>query len=881
MKKLILVLSAILLTHCQSAQKHEAPPVDMHPQEANLTQAEASERASLISNVKYSLDIQMDGSSETYQATETIEFDRRDLAHDTFLDFRNGGKILKFTLNGKVHTPVYAQHRILLPQTLMVSGANKVEIQFQQNYANNGRGLHRFVDPEDKRVYFYTQFEAFDAHRMFPCFDQPDLKATMKMKVTTPKAWEVITTTRETTKTSAGDNVIWNFPETPRMSSYLFSLHAGPYAKWEAKSGTIPLRLFARKSLQKFVVTKEWFKPTQEGLRFYGQYFAYPYPFKKYDQVIVPEFNAGAMENIAAVTFSERMIQRSASTIKERERLSSVILHEMAHMWFGDLVTMRWWNGLWLNESFATYMSEVAQTRATQFKDSWISFYSKQKTGTYVEDQLVTTHPIEAQIPDTDSAFSNFDGITYGKGASVLKQLAFYIGEDAFRDGVRNYFKDYAYSNTQLMDFIGALEQSSRQDLHPWAKAWLEEAGVDTVEAQYTCNAGKVNKFALKLTGPNGGVSSRPHRALVALYQEKNGKIVPSRQQSVTYKGALTEVSQLVGADCPVMVYPNEQDHDYVKVHLDQRTLAAAKENLSKVTSTFTRVMFWPNLFSMVRDVELTPQEFLKIVIQNMPKETDLTIMDAVLGEARGVVNYLPRGTAEQKTSRARLIGELEDMIWKKIETSKSTDWQKLMLGSYIGLVETQAGRDNLLGLLDGKIKLKGLVIDADRRWGMIIRLSALGDARVEPIFAKQRELDKSNRGVASAFAAEAAKPSLDVKNAWLPKLVEGKVMSFEQKRTVMWNFLPHTQDEIRASLGEQYYSSLPNYAKSLDMELLAAYASTMLPATCSPASAAKLGTFVSQSTAGLPAPVVKTLRVGAQEDARCVAIRAHAASVH
>jgi len=851
----------------------------MHPAEANLTQTEAMLRAQIISDVKYQLAVEMDNASETFHGTAQIEFSRKDSPHDLFLDLKNGAKIEKFEMNGKAYTPVFMQHRVILPQAMLAVGANKVVIAYTQSYDHNGRGLNRFVDPEDKRVYFHSQFEAYDAHQMFPCFDQPDIKATMRMTVTAPKAWEVISTTRETSKKVSGDNAIWTFAETPKISTYLFSLHAGPFAKWESKAGNIPLRLFARQALKKFVVAKDWFTPTKAGLKFYGEYFGYPYPFKKYDQIIVPEFTAGAMENVAAITFTERFIHRSAATYKEREGLSSVILHEMAHMWFGDLVTMQWWNGLWLNESFATYMSALSMSRATEFKDSWMSFYSGGKTGAYVEDQLVTTHPIEANIPDTDTAFSNFDSITYGKGASVLKQLSFYLGEDMFRNGLKIYFKNYAYSNSRLEDFLGSLEQASGKDLKTWSKTWLEMAGVDTVSAEYTCDAGKVTGFALKLIGPNGEPTLREHRTQVGLFQEKNGKIVPLKTANVLYKGERTEVAELNGLECPAMVYPNDQDQDYVKVSIDPRTLETAKTSLSKIASPFTRLMFWPNLYSMVRDMQLMPQDYLKMVVENLPGETDLTIGNAIMRSLGRVIVFLPQATDAQKQTRLALIGDVEKAVWKKIDGKTSADWKKMALETYSDIAESQQAKDNLMSVLEGKIKWKGVVIDADRRWDMIIRLSALGDSRVEPILAHQREVDKSSRGVDNALAADASKPSLEVKNEWITKILSRADMSYDQKRTILRNFLPRQQDDLRASLSDKYYSTLPGLVKTADLEFSDLYAGSMVPATCTQASALRIGNFLTQEAGALPTPVIKILRTSLQEDSRCVAIRAKASN--
>lgn len=873
--KIVILISLLIFTGCKSQPVTSTQPAGKTA-DANLTRTEAEARAKAIHNVKYQLAVGLDDKDENFSGDIHITFDAAAPFSDLFLDFKNGAKINFMSINGRELAPAFANHRLALPE--IKAGANEVVIRYKQTYARDGRGLHRFQDPEDKRIYLHTQFEAFDAHQMFPCFDQPDMKATMTMTVTAPKAWQVITTTRESAKVANGETMNWTFPESPPISTYLFSLHAGPYFKWESHAGKIPLRLFARQSIKKYVVTKEWWGPTQAGLKFYGDYFSYPYPFVKYDQIIAPEMG-GAMENVAAITFTERFIHRSPSTYKEREILASVILHEMAHMWFGDLVTMQWWNGLWLNESFATYMSTLAMTQATEFKNSWLSFYSRNKTGAYVEDQLVTTHPIDAVIPDTVSAFSNFDSITYGKGASVLKQLSYYIGEKAFREGVRDYFIKHAFSNTRLDDFIAALEQTSHKDLQQWAKTWLESAGVDTVQLDYTCSDGKVSRFALRLDGPNGLPSPRAHRTLVRLYKVAQDKIMPQSEADVEYSGPRTEVPQLVGAQCPDLAYPNDQDQDYVKVRLDDRTLATAKTSLSKIPSEFTRMMFWPNLYSMVRDMALTPQDYLRIVRENLPKEEDLTIADAIVAFLPTVIFYLPQATPEDKQLRADLVQGIENLLWSKIQTAH-TDWQKMLLRSFTQIVESKPGRDHLIGLLNGTTKVKGLTLDPDRRWEIIIRLSGLGDPRVDPLLAKQKTTDKSDRGVENAFAAEAAKPSLAVKNEWLHRALEAKDLSIQQKAAILYNLLPRIQDDLRAALSADYYKSLPQMIGSRELNFLSMYSGAMIPTTCTPDSAAKIAEFTKNEVAALPAPVLKILRIGGQEDGRCVSIRAHSAAI-
>lgn len=848
--------------------------------EPNLTKLEAERRASAISDVTYRLSVDVSADGETFKGRVAIAFRAGADRSGLFLDFRNSGAIESMRVNGAPVAAERASHRILLNGPALKSGANLVEIEYSQKYSRNGRGLHRFQDSEDKRVYLFTQFETFEAHHMFPCFDQPDLKATMEMSVTAPKEWEVISTTRESAKSPTGANVVWEFPVTPRLSTYLFSLHAGPYHVWEAQAGdgltVIPMRLFARQSLKKYVVPADWFTPTRQGLKFFGDYFDFPYPFKKYDQVIAPEFNAGAMENVAAVTFSERFVTRGQPTREDRMGLASVILHEMAHMWFGDLVTMKWWNGLWLNESFATYMAALASAEATEFKDAWVKFYARNKAGAYVEDQLVTTHPVESDIPDTSSAFANFDSITYGKGASVLKQLGFAIGAEAFRDGVRAYFKKHAYGNTRIKDFVGALERSSGRDLKEWSKQWFEMAGLDSVRADFECDKGRITRFALIHQGPSGAAPLRSHRTQIALYSDKSGRARPFQKLSVDYRDGTTAVPALTGTLCPSMVDPNDEDHDYVKVRLDARSLAFIKKSLAKIDSEFARVRIWPVLYEMVRDLELKPQDYLKAVEQNLPIETFAHAGHAMLSPIENVVYYLPQRTAAEKNARLEAVRGLERASWAKlVSAAKDSDWQKHALTAWSEISESQEARDRTVALLKRDFKLQGAPLsDPDDRWDLVIRLSSLGDRRAEALINAERNLDKSDRGISLALAAEAARPALENKKSWISRVVDKEDLSFHRKREIMWNIFPRTQDNLRAAVSSDFYSQLQGMLKVKELHFLTTYVHSLLPTVCTTESAKQVASFIKENEPKLPVPVLKALRIGHQEDTRCVAIR-------
>jgi aminopeptidase N len=859
--------------------------------EANLLHEEAALRAQAISNVSYELSVNLDKKSDRFMGNAKVRFHWRvnlqgGIQQTPFLDFKDSARISSFIVNGTPVVPRFSRHRLYLPvESLLVAPLeNSIEITYDQLYARDGHGLHRFKDPEDGNVYLYTHFEAFYAHHVFPCFDQPDLKAKMKLEVVAPTNWTVVSTTREKLRVTSGEKSTWSFPETPSLSTYLFSLHAGPFHQWESKGGPTPLRLFARQSLKTFVHPQDWFKPTSQGLRFFSDYFGLGYPFGKYDQVIVPEFNAGAMENVAAVTFSERYLSRGVTTREEREDIAEVILHELAHQWFGNLVTMRWWNGLWLNESFATYMSHLAKVRATEFKDSWQGFSLYQKARALLEDQLDTTHPIESQVPDTDSAFSNFDAITYGKGAASLKQLAFFIGDEKFRDGLRLYFKKHRFGNTSIEDFTEALETSARIDLSNWTKTWLNTSGVDTLKTEFKCEKGRISHFSLMATTPT---IHRPHRTQIALYKEEMGYLLPYKIIKTNYEGEKTIVAQLKGAPCPALVLPNDQDQDYIKVRLDTQSLQMALTKLPGIQSPFTRATVWSILFEAVRDLptsHLKPQEFLRAALLNIATETDTKNIESIVRSASKVFLYLPQTTAEEKTQRQGWVENFESALWSRLLRGNATkDLQLVLLDSYINVSESAGAEKKLLELLSRRALPSGLSIDQDRRWEMIVRLNSLASislASSEELIATESKTDNSERAIKMALAAQAAQPKVENKRTWIQRVIEMEELSYSQKREVFRHILPPSQDHLRPALTGEFYERLPVLAKTKTLNLVVLYARTLFPATCSPDLATKFEPWLIDLQGGvnqLPSPALKSVKNAFQENQICLRARKNA----
>jgi len=872
-----IAIFCLALLACSSVKTSEDKKTNKKSaMEQNQTQVYAERRAKAVNSVNYSLQVTMDNESLEYSGQEQMSFNLTEVMPDLHLDFR-GGTVLTLSINGQNVTDIqHTQGRLFLPKQYLQVGANKVALSYKQKYSNDGRGLYRFKDPEDGKVYFWTQFESFDANHFFPCFDQPDLKATLRLTVTSPKEWEVITTTLEEKTANQGAQKVREFAVTPLMSTYLFSLHAGPYKVWKSQAGDIPLRLFARQTLAKYVKPEVWFTLTKQGFNFFNTYFDYKYPFKKYDQIISPD-RGGAMENIAAVTFSEWFVKRGKETKEETQVLANVLLHEMAHMWFGDLVTMKWWNGLWLNESFATYMADVALHNATEFKESWISFQNWSKGSAYVQDQLVTTHSINGEIPDIESTFTNFDAITYGKGASVMKQLAFYIGENNFRDGVRNYFKKYQYQNTTLQDFIGSLEQASKKNLQSWALNWLEKKGLDTVTVNYQCSGSKITSASLQMTPAVEEPAQRIHATKIGLFDIKNGKPTLRKTVAMEYSNGSTEVKALQGEKCPDFIYPNVDDHDYVKVQLDPRSLDAAKNYLSQFSDPLLRQMVWNNLYEMVRDNKLRISDFSTLLMKHLPKESNQQIVDNVTRRLGNVAYYMPKKTPEQQQRRTQVIAEMEQMCLNQIQRARAgSDLQKIWWDTFANIVETPQGLAKLSEMLNGK----SMTLDQDRRWKAINRLNAFATADSLALLTAEKAKDPTENGIKAAMGAEAARPEADRKFKLLQTVAEPKAdLSLARRSSIARSAFPINQDQFREMYSKDFYNTLLKLQnEGRDSQFLRMYTS-LTPTTCSENSLKQIDSFIQRNESSLVPSVLKPLKVSRQEEARCIAIREAALS--
>ncbi|MDZ4677508.1 MAG: aminopeptidase N [Oligoflexia bacterium] len=850
-----------------------------------LTQEIAEARASVIkAPVKYDLTFVVGQDEKEFTGISNITFDIISNPEKLTLDFFEG-KVQELTINGVVQPIVeYNNHFITLPVKSLKTGTNNVIVKFSHVYSTSGTGLHRFLDPEDKRVYMYTHLEPYDANQVFPCFDQPDLKAIITMQVTAPKDWTVISTTREE-KTTAKENKMtqWNFTASPVMSTYLMSLHAGPYKMWNSQAGAVPLRLFARQSLAKYVVPNDWFTITRQGLKFFDEYFAFPYPFKKYDQVIAPDFNMGAMENLAAVTFSELYIQRGKSTQSERLRLAEVILHEMAHMWFGDLVTMKWWNDLWLNESFATYMATIAINEATEFKKlAWVNFFFT-KIWAYTEDQWVTTHPIEGPVRDSESAFVAFDGITYGKGASSLKQIDFYLGEDNFKKGVRLYFQKYQYRNTERKDFTTSLAVASGKDLKKWTTEWLQKEGLNTVEIQYTCKNDKIQNFRLIQTAPSDHSTLRSHRTQIAMFMSSGPSAMKMyKVVQAHYEGKETVIKELEKQDCPDIAFPNYGDFDYVKVKLDKRTLENTQKYLTKIDDPLTRLQLWSTLWDMVRDGELDAPSYANFVFDNLGSEKDIKIIELITNTLYGrrlnnpsLQMYLPKEEKEARAYFEEYTKRAEDFFWKQTQKAPAgSDLQKTWFGSYLRVAKSIDAQLKLVKVLKNEIKFKNFPIDQDRRWKILFQLALTNAPGVNELLTQESKDDPSNAGLLMSIYSDAAKPDRTKKKEWFEKITaKPNEIPLNQARFAMNGLFPPDQANLKAEFADAFFTVLPKINNEFSPDFQETFASTLAPNLCTQESAKKLENYLDSKPTLTPV-ILKELLVVQQEDERCVKVR-------
>ena len=737
-----------------------------------LTQVEAAGRASAVSDVRYELRLDLTARAATFRGHLVARF-ALTAGHQgsVFLCFR-GRTIHTLTLNGMaIDAPAWNGYRLTLPAAHLKAGTeNALEVVYENDYDTGGDGVFRFVDPEDQAEYVYTNFEPYEAHRMAPIFDQPDIKAKLSLKVAAPASWQVFGNGAETAASpDAAGGTLHTFAETPPLASYLFSFAAGPFVgrRFEVlvpgRATPIQVGLWSRGSLERYLSYDLFQKMTSQAFTYYGELFGREYPFEKLDHVYCPEFNVGAMENVGLITYTERYIFRSTPTPSDVTDLAEVVFHEIAHMWFGNLVTMRWWDDLWLNESFATYAAGLCLTEGSEHTTAWQEFNVQLKRWSLIEDDSPTTHPIAGTVADTDQTFLNFDGITYGKGGAVLKQLGARLGRAGFSAGLRLHFQRHAFGNATLADFLTSLEEGSGVPLADWSAQWLRTSGPNRLGAVIEPSAaGTIGSLTVTQEVVSGDNVLREHLLRVALLYpgDAGGVAIESHEALVT--GARTEVLGAAGRPLPIAVIPNHDDLAVGKLALDEATLRFAETRLEAIPDGLLRQLTWMAIWELVRDGRYPATRYAQLIIDRLPHEVDSSIVQGIVESTMTglLLRYLPDGERERwgslmvDAARARLArGGSEGM---------RIVWSRVMVMAAV----TPRDVEETWQVAVGETPLDGVEIDQDHRWSLLIRAASFGAPGITERLAAEAQRDPSDRGARALLAAETATPSVAAKRA-------------------------------------------------------------------------------------------------------------------
>ena len=828
---------------------------------ANLTRVEAEERKSIVQYpIQYSVDLDLTQGDTTFVSTSTIQFGAK-AGESTFLDLI-ADEVTAVTVNGESVEPseVFADSRIALNN---LRERNEVVVTALCRYSTTGEGLHRSVDPSDGNVYLYSQFEVPDARRVYAVFDQPDLKAVFTFSVLAPCSW-IVTSNMPVERTEDTDQMTldgtlgtkpaehakrWTFAPTPTMSSYLTAICAGPYAEWHTTyqnedGRTIPMAQYCRQSLKDdFAKDVDYlFDITKKGFAFYAKTWGVPYPYAKYDQIYVPEYNAGAMENIGMVTIRDSYVFSSKVTDALAERRVVTVLHELAHMWFGDYVTMKWWNDPWLNESFAEFTSTLATAEATEWHDAWATFCSGEKSWALNQDQLSTTHPIVAPINDLNDTYVNFDGITYAKGASVLKQLVAYVGRSEFFEGINHYLYRHAYSNATLNDLLTELEGTSGRDLKTWSAQWLEQAGINTIATDlHTAQDGTISELTLHQFAPTDHPVLREHRLAVGFYNEdeESGKVVRTDRIELDVAGEATTVTGAAGKPRPQFLLTNDDDLTYTKLRFDDESLAFATANLYRFDDALARAVIWLALWDMTRDGELAASDFIDTTLKLLSTETESTTFRYALACLSTTVwHYTDR------TKRAAIAQHTAQALLDLAKQAPAgSDMQFQLISAYLtyGVEGDSAFADTVRGLLSGSRVLEGLELDNNFRWSLVRALSSINAIDEEDI---QRELEKKDttENREFALAARAARATADAK-AWAwNEALHDEVLTNSQLESVASGFASTPSPELAEPYVKEYFDSAEWIWNHKTFHMAEALLEGLYPRYADPATLVELG---------------------------------------
>ena len=797
----------------------EMPAQEVHLEASErdrLTQDEARARAAQISNVSYRLDLDLEAGAKTFRGDVTIAFDHK--GGGTFLEFL-GGNVDRMLINGEVVEPVRHGSRLLLTAS-QLAGHNEIRVVYERAYDHTGEGLHQFIDPSDGAEYLYSQFEPYSAHRLMPCFDQPDLKATYDITITAPAQWTVVTSAPEIDREDVpGSRNRRTFATTVPFSTYLLSVVAGEYASVGDDHEGIALGMHARASLMPHLDSAHLFALSKRLLDHYGTLFSEPYPFGKLDQVFVPEFNWGGMENVANITYTDTVIFRDPPTEDQLLRRDEYFAHEIAHMWFGDLVTMQWWNDVWLNESFASFVAYLALDALGGYPTIWQDFNYRMKLWAYREDQLPTTHRIADEVPSTDETFLNFDGISYGKGAAVLRQLVAAIGTEGFRDGLRTYFRRHRFGNATLADFLAALQEGSGLDLVKWGARWLTTASVNTIAASWRETDGVVAGLDLRQTASDDHPVLRPHHIEVAVVDRADRMTVyPAMIDGVT-----ATVPEAAGIAVPAFLFPNYGDYGYFKVALDPASVAYAESRLGEVGEPLLRQQVWSSLWEMVRDAQLASTRYLRLVATHLPGEASMPVVQMITATVAGAIGrYVPESEIEDESSR--FVATAAAALRSDPTGDRGVLWARALIAA----VRTEGDARTAAGIVDDPPD--GLAIDQDMRWAVAVKWASLGLEGDVARIAAERSRDDSDRGDRAVATADASRPDLAAKQEVWERLHSNGYGSLALARAAASGFWRRSQAAMLEQFVDPFFAGLPGVFEDWEAEAARSYFRAFFP---------------------------------------------------
>ncbi|WP_123077629.1 aminopeptidase N [Streptomyces sp. ADI95-16] len=765
-----------------------------------LTRTEAQLRAQALDVHHYAVALDLTVGDDTFDSTVVIRFGVRADATDTFVELKPD-ELRSAELDGRPLDPAGLDGN-RLPLTGLTEGPHELRVDTRMRYSRTGEGLHRFTDPADGETYVYSQMFMEDIQRVFAAFDQPDLKAVFEFTVTAPAHWTVLANgiTELTGRREDDGAGIWKSAPTPVISTYLAAVAAGPWHSIHTQHAGLPFGIHCRRSLAPHLDADadEILSLTTACYDRYHEKFSEPYPFDSYDQAFVPEFNAGAMENPGLVTFRDEYVFRSAVTDTERQRRAMVIAHEMAHMWFGDLVTLRWWDDIWLNESFAEYMGYQTLTEATRFTGTWTEFGMERKPWGYDADQRPSTHPVAPDadaVPDTASALLNFDGISYAKGASALRQLVAWLGEKDFLAGINTHFTRHKFANASLADFVDSLAAHTDRDVHAWADIWLRTTGADTLTPRIQDSTD--GPAGWTLTVDHAG--TRPHHIAVGAYDRHPDDTLEAREP-LTLDLPTDEVVSVSGPR-PALLLLNDGDLTYAKVRLDDTSVATALSSLSRIPDPLTRAVVWNSLRDMVRDGELAPATYLNAVEAHLPGESDLAVVQGVLAFAREHI-ALRYVTPEQRTAALATLTGTTRALLRRTEDGSDPG---MRLTAVRVFVDSATQPDTLLGWLADGTVAGGPELDPELRWRILARLCVLGAAG-EPEIDAALAADPSATGEEGAARCRAALPTAEAKAAAWQRMFHDDTLSNYLFKAVAQGFWQPEQAELVRDYVPRYY---------------------------------------------------------------------------